>query len=423
MSTTFRFILSILAVIVYRALYYYISYATAISTSNQAVTQFSDNDVSSQLTFMSLTAHLPFVLFIAFLATLLWIWWGKISAVFKGTGAKALVVASLATLLLINNGKAYAYYAQSDYAEWVNIGPNETAFFIPVEGANKSSQAQFDSADFLDKRKVAAKRIQIPHIQQANTSVIRNYYVPSAIVVKLDRSFISRTFKGNDPNDPCGKNSQCFSFESQEGVTMHVGVAVTAWIPEEKAATYLYRHGVVKPTQDAQGHPMSPDAITYASVFEARPLSGVMETNIHNEIQALLSQEFGRYPFKDAVAKKVDIMNAVRTSIKQQFSDAGIEITSIGFATPLVFPTTISIAINSVIAAQHDAEALAATRTVMDVKAQQADIAVKYAIASAIEHDKLPKLPTFMVLPESVFKWFSDTFAGWFGSNDNKPKK
>jgi hypothetical protein len=420
MSIALRVVLTILLSFFFKFAYVYTSNSMMVASGDASTAQFEDRDVSGALTQMHAMSYatnavegLTVLLFIA-------IWWGPVLRLWKSaqkdTG-KALALGGLLGLLLAHPDPANAYYSTSDYAEWVNIGPNETAFLIPVEGANKSSQAQFDSADFLNLKKVPAKRIQIPHIKQANTGFTRDYYVPSAIVIKLDRSFVSRTFKGNDPNDPCGKGSQCFSFESQEGVTMHVGIAVTAWIPEERAAQYLYRHGVVKPKGN------NADENTYTSVFQARPLSEVMETNIHNEIQALLSQEFGRYPFKDAVAKKVDIMNAVREGIKKQFGDAGIDITSIGFATPLVFPVAISTAINSVIASQHDAEALAATRTVMDVKAQQADIAVKYAVASAIEHDKLPKLPTFMVLPESVFKWFSDTFAGWFGSSDKTPAK
>ena len=44
----------------------------------------------------------------------------------------------------------------------VEVKNNETAFVVPLEGDSKSKQAQFMSIEYLEKAKVATKRIVIP---------------------------------------------------------------------------------------------------------------------------------------------------------------------------------------------------------------------------------------------------------------------
>ena len=75
-----------------------------------------------------------------------------------------------------------------DVPEFVEIGPNETAFVVPLTGANQDSQGQFDSADYLNERKVATKRIQIPHewVQKGRMSN-DGEWVPTMRVLRVDR--------------------------------------------------------------------------------------------------------------------------------------------------------------------------------------------------------------------------------------------
>src|SRR3954464_12670843 len=49
-----------------------------------------------------------------------------------------------------------------DRPEYVEIDTSESAFLIPLEG-DTTNQAAFQSVQFLEQKKVAAKRIQITH--------------------------------------------------------------------------------------------------------------------------------------------------------------------------------------------------------------------------------------------------------------------
>ena len=49
-----------------------------------------------------------------------------------------------------------------DRPEYVEIDTSESAFLIPLEG-DTTNQAAFSSVQFLEQKKVAAKRIQITH--------------------------------------------------------------------------------------------------------------------------------------------------------------------------------------------------------------------------------------------------------------------
>lgn len=431
MKTRTRIILSILSLIVYHWIATWAAYQSTLTGGYIGAQQLSNTDMSADLATMHMLGYVPFGMLILCLLSLLWIWWKPLKQYFMGIKEdggnipKALAVIGLTGLIAFQSTNAYAYYSTSDYAEWVQIAPNETAFFIPVEGANQTTQAKFESAEFLDKKKVAAKRVNIPHMKQPGSGTIRDYYVPSAILIVVDRKMVSRTFRGEDPNDPCGRGAKCFQVQTNEGIRMWVGVAVTATILEENAAKYLYRHGVIRykvgDTNPENGEKFVSETITYAAEYEALPLDQVMDTNIHNEIQALLSQEFGKLSLHDALSQQAKIMDTVRTEITTRFVDVGITIQSIGYATPIVLPADIQASINAVISSKGTAEALGALRPVMDVRERQASIDVKEAWATAIRTDKLPKvqLPSFLVLSDGITKWFNTLFASW-GNDDGK---
>ena len=80
-----------------------------------------------------------------------------------------------------------------DVPEFVEIQHHETGYLIPLEGANQTNQAQFDSEGFLDENKVAIKRIQIPH-RWVKTGRIPNEgkYIDTVRLVIVDRSPVTR---------------------------------------------------------------------------------------------------------------------------------------------------------------------------------------------------------------------------------------
>jgi hypothetical protein len=105
---------------------------------------------------------------ISLLAILLAIWWKPLKNVYKEFLAVFLVIG----LTAFFPSPSQAYYDQIDRAEFYEIGANQSAFLIPMVGANKDSQKQFGSVEYLNSNKVPAKRVQIPHVKADNTGAI-----------------------------------------------------------------------------------------------------------------------------------------------------------------------------------------------------------------------------------------------------------
>lgn len=77
----------------------------------------------------------------------------------------------------------------------VEVGPSETAYLVSLE---KDNQGKFESIEYLDKQKVAAKRILLPQRAQSLGRAPWSYrYIPTARVIKVDRKPISRKWTGD----------------------------------------------------------------------------------------------------------------------------------------------------------------------------------------------------------------------------------
>ena len=86
------------------------------------------------------------------------VWWKYIKMAWYNMAA-----ALVATVLLMSPSPSQAFFEKTDRTEIHTILPNESAFWIPDVGDNKSTQAQMDSEAYLNERKIAAKRFVILH--------------------------------------------------------------------------------------------------------------------------------------------------------------------------------------------------------------------------------------------------------------------
>src|SRR5258708_2396504 len=77
--------------------------------------------------------------------------------------------------------------------DMVEIGPNETAWAIPLDAASQAGQVKFNSIEFLNQKKVAAKRVMIDKVPR---TIGRMWYdiewIPATRVIKVDRSLVTR---------------------------------------------------------------------------------------------------------------------------------------------------------------------------------------------------------------------------------------
>src|SRR5438552_2971626 len=136
-----RAILSLVAALAYGWINHVLHAAGAPLAAQAAGAQFDDSFAAwlQASIGMDFFGHLgvPFVLLLALLAL---IWWRVLGRAFARLSVVVLAIASV-----IAPGDAQAFYDKTDRTEAYYIKPNESAFWIPDDGANKSTQTKFGS--------------------------------------------------------------------------------------------------------------------------------------------------------------------------------------------------------------------------------------------------------------------------------------
>ena len=180
----------------------------------------------------------------------------------------------------------------------VEVKNNETAFVVPLEGDTKAKQAQFMSIDYLEKAKVATKRIVIPLRKRSTGRAWFDYeWIPLARVIVVDRSPVTREWL-----EKAG-----IKVESLDSVGFTVGVNCTGMIREEDAAKFLY-------------------------YYPGNSLSDVMNKNVKGFIQNVLAREFGSRNLSKCQLEKKDIVLGLSRELTTHFAQYGITISSVGIA-------------------------------------------------------------------------------------------
>ena len=178
------------------------------------------------------------------------------------------------------------------------IAPNETAFIVPLEGANDDSQGKFMSVEFLENARVATKRISIPQKERKIGRWWWNIeWIPTVKVIKVDRSPVTREWTA-DPSTGTSEKNQALVVESKDSITFWTGITVTARITEEDASTFLYN-------------------------FSGKPLSEVVDENVRGFVLAVLSREFGRRVLDKCRTEKSEIFELALNETQAEFAEKG----------------------------------------------------------------------------------------------------
>lgn len=156
--------------------------------------------------------------------------YGKISA-------KIIVIASLAGFAAVGCG---------DYKKEIvrEIGENQTAFVVPLEGDTKGGQKKFMSIEYLNapEVKVATKRITIPTRKLHTGRMWWEYkWIETVKLIVVDRTPVTRVWTSGKETGTSATN-QAFCVESRESVDFCAGATAMATIPEADAALYLYHY-------------------------------------------------------------------------------------------------------------------------------------------------------------------------------------
>jgi PBP1b-binding outer membrane lipoprotein LpoB len=253
------------------------------------------------------------------------------------TTQKVMVMFIIAALSLTGCMKPY------DVPEFAEVGPNETAFVVPLEG-DTAKQDVFASIDLLAKSKVGAKRIEITHRAVSVGRMIDDIkYVPTIAVIKLDRTPVTVTWMPPQTGAAGGKGHKYLSAESKDSIAVGSGFTLTARIPEDLAVKYLY-------------------------LYRTKPLNQVVEEQVFNLIQSVYASECAKYDLLDLRAKKQEITDAIRSKVLPAMKDWGIEVSpEMGIVGGLTYENaSIQGAIDQVFIAQNQKtanEALKAAQT------------------------------------------------------------
>jgi hypothetical protein len=253
----------------------------------------------------------------------------------------AKVIATMALLVcILPFSQAKAYYDKTDYTENYFVLPNESAFFIPDVGDNKSSQASFGSEAYLAEKKIAAKRFEIPHTKLTNSGFWSNFYVPTGRLITVDRTPISREWV-KSPHRGTDKTDQSFPCQSSEGLDITVGVAIGASVYEENAAKFLFRFGVNPPKGDRN----APEVI-FTSVYEGRSLSQVMDGPVRSRIQSLVCDELTSRTLDQDNQQAKKIMEDIQKKVEAYMVTVGITLDFIGWADTFNFDQSVQASID-----------------------------------------------------------------------------
>ena len=266
---------------------------------------------------------------------------------------------------------------------YVDIQPNETAFLIPLEEGTEDGQAKFKSAEYLESKKVAAKRVYTPTIWHQTGHVrIRGEWIPTVKVVVVDRAPETREWTGEAEDGD--KTKQDIDVESKESIGFGIGITCTASVPEELASTFLYW-------------------------YSGKTLAHVMDNNVRSYIQDILTREFGRRELSECQSERKAIFELMDSTTYNFFIERGIRIDNLGAAGEFHYlnpeiQTAINLefvaekkrdaAENEVAAAQQFARA---ANTIAAQKKLDVEVLQQEAFAEAIREGKI-QFPTHLTI-------------------------
>lgn len=239
------------------------------------------------------------------------------------------------------------------------VGNNETAYVIPLTG-DTSQQGKFQSAQFLEQRKVAAKRIQIPLLWvETGRMPADGFYQAQVRVIKVDRSPVTAEFH-QDMTAIKTKDADAIWIESKDSVGFSTGFSVTGLIKEEDTSTFLYR-------------------------YNALSLRQVISTEVRARIQQDAAQFAAQYILDDLRAKKNEMLDEIRKDVVPFFGERGITITTIGQFGGMTYENAdIQKAIDNTFVAQQEKVVAAAKLSAQGDINAKSESAAKQDKANAI---------------------------------------
>ena len=281
-------------------------------------------------------------------------WWAKpcVTAFLRARSANRTRSQIAQVLPLLGFALLFAGCIRTyDSPEYVEIDTSDTGFLIPLEG-DSTKQEQFESVDYLQARKVAAKRIQITHRwSQEGRRFTDGKWLPVVRLVKVNRSPLTREWTAEGKHTPGDK---AIWIESADSVGFSMGFTCTAFIGEKDAATFLYW-------------------------YPSGSLATVMDSEMRGRIQQTAAEVAAKYPLDGLRARKQEIADAVKKDVTAFFTMRGITVTTVGMFGGMTYEnpaiqksideTVIAQQLKVVSEAKYDAQTRENDRIELEAKA------------------------------------------------------
>lgn len=196
-----------------------------------------------------------------------------------------------------------------DRPEYVEIGPNETAFVIPMftdENVKTEDQVHLnEDVDFYKKNLVSSKLIEIPH-KWIKTGRFANsgYYARTVRVITVDLTPHSGNWLQKDAN--------AIKVETAASQGITIPMSYTVRIKPEDAALYL-------------------------SYYKAVDFQSVIDVQINRFFAQEAGKAFHRVEYKDVSKQRDIILEEAVEKTKAHFATQGITIDQLAIVDGLIY--------------------------------------------------------------------------------------
>lgn len=193
-----------------------------------------------------------------------------------------------------------------------NIENNETAFLIPLDN-NTADQVNFESAEYLKDKKVAAKRVQIARRwQQTWWMPASGEYLDTVRLIKVKRESVAREWT-KDPVDGTPTNDDSITVQAKNGPLIRVSFNCTAFIPE---ADDEHKYG----------------AEHFLYFYKGDSLEHVVDREVRNQIQAAAAEYCAKHPDDALRGSQHELIEAIKAEVVPFFAKRGVAITKLGLS-------------------------------------------------------------------------------------------
>lgn len=227
----------------------------------------------------------------------------------RALGAKKSPAAMLLGLLVFSG-----CYRPFEPVQLEVILPNEEAFLLPYLGDGKK-QTSSDNEEYLKASLVYTKQVKIPQqwVQKGYETLGANgVWQPAAILVKVDKSPVTREWTADQNSGTSNKNEAIWVMTSDQ-VEFSTGWTITARIE----------------TRD--------DAVKFLHNYPNGSLKEVMDSEIRSKLQAEFGLEVTDLPMDTLRKAATPHITSVTKNVEAFFKERGISITNIGISGGFIY--------------------------------------------------------------------------------------